>query len=148
MGGSGTVADTVCRRVTVYSEYMSPDPQAASPNASGERYECVPPFAFHRRVAAVPGVGLLFLVNTGCGACRRWKALLRDFVLHDPGITVFEVDAGQDQALAREFGVFHLPALFLFQDGRYHCRLEAEAQRERLQAAIVGALARSPEEPP
>ena len=56
-----------------------------------------------------------------------------------------EVDAAKDPALAREFEVFHLPAVFVFVDGTYHCALHSEARPERIEAALQSALA-APEE--
>lgn len=61
---------------------------------------------------------------------------------------VFEVDAGQDQALAREFELFHLPALFLFRDGHYHRPVSCEASLPRLRAEIAAQLALPAEEAP
>ena len=63
-------------------------------------------------------------------------------------LQVFEVDAGEDLALTREFEVFHLPAMFLFRDGEYHCELHSEAQPQRLRAEIDEALAGSAQEAP
>lgn len=102
----------------------------------------------HHRLAATPGVSLVLFTAPACGACKRLKQVLAGHPDLFAGIHLFEVDAGRDMALTREFGVFHLPAMFLFRDGEYHGTLHSEAQPERLRAAIEAALARPAEEAP
>ena len=104
-------------------------------------------FSFYSRLAEIGGPALVFFSGAGCGACRHWKALLQNFPVTD-GIPVFEVDAGLDPGLAREFGVFHLPALFLFIDGEYHRSLQSEARLPSLRAAIAEAVALPASEAP
>ena len=105
-------------------------------------------FDFHHRLAATSGVALVIFTSTGCSSCRAWKALLRDYSKHQPTLTVFEVDAGHAQALAREFNVFHLPALFLYRDGHFHCALQSETRRDSLDTAIQTALSQAAHEAP
>lgn len=104
-------------------------------------------FSFHLRLAETAGAALVFFSAPGCASCRHWKTLLEDFAVRD-AVPVFEVDAGLDQALTREFEVFHLPALFLYVDGEYHRQVQAEASLPRLRAAIDEALALPAEEAP
>lgn len=104
-------------------------------------------FDFHARVRTQRGPALLFFTKLGCGSCGKWKLLLRDFVRHT-AVAVFEVDAEADSALAREFAVFHLPALFLFKDGEYHAALECEASLPRLRETLHTLLALPPQEAP
>lgn len=104
-------------------------------------------FDFHPRIRAQPGPALLFFTKLGCGSCAKWKLLLHDFVRYE-AIAVFEVDAAVDAALAREFAVFHLPALFLFKDGEYHAALESEASLPRLREALHTLLALPAQEAP
>jgi thioredoxin-like negative regulator of GroEL len=103
---------------------------------------------FHHRLAATPGISLVLFTGPACGACKRLKQVLLE--RHDmfADIHLFEVDAGCDMALTREFGVFHLPAMFLFRNGDYHCELHSEANAGRLRAVIDAALARPAEEAP
>lgn len=83
-------------------------------------------FNFYSTLADTPGPALVLFTAGACGACRHWKQLLQGFSRSD-GIPGFEVDAGLDQALAQEFELFHLPALFLFVDGEFHRPLQCAA---------------------
>jgi len=105
-------------------------------------------FGFHHRLADTPGVALVIFTGEGCASCRTWKRLLADHRAHHDDLTLFEVDAGHAQALAREFNVFHLPALFLYRDGHYHGALQCEARADALRAAIAAALARPAQDAP
>lgn len=97
-------------------------------------------FSFHARLADTPGPALVFFTAQSCASCRYWRQLLEDWAQEPDAIPVFAVDAGQDQALAREFELFHLPALFLFVDGEYHRPIACEARLPALQTAIAAAL--------
>lgn len=55
-------------------------------------------------------------------------------------MAVYEVDAKRDQALAEEFSLFHLPALYLYSDGAYHAELQCEADLEKFEHAVDRAL--------
>lgn len=105
-------------------------------------------FGFHQQLAQTPGVALVMFTGQGCSSCRAWKQLLADYRAHHPDLTMFEVDAGHAQALAQEFGVFHLPALFLYRDGLYHGTLQCEARPEALRAAMAAMLAAPAQEAP
>lgn len=110
-------------------------------------YTLATQFDFHPRVRTQRGPALLFFTKLGCGSCGKWKLLLKDFIQYEP-VAVFEVDAAEDAALAREFAVFHLPALFLFKDGEYHAALECEASLPRLRETLLTLLALPAQEAP
>jgi thioredoxin-like negative regulator of GroEL len=105
-------------------------------------------FNFHATLAEVPGPALVFFSAAACASCRHWKRLLDSFTAEAGAPPVFEIDAGLDQALAREFELFHLPALFLYVDGEYHRPIDCEARLPVLRAAIAEALALPAEEAP
>ncbi len=105
-------------------------------------------FGFHHSLAGTRGVALVVFTGTGCSSCRAWKRLLTAYRAQHPALALFEVDAGHVQALAREFNVYHLPALFLYRDGHFHSPLQSEAQPEKLRAAIEAALAAPAQEQP
>jgi thioredoxin 1 len=105
-------------------------------------------FRFHHVLAQTPGTSLVIFTNPGCSSCRAWKRMLGEYRTRHEGVQIFEVDAAQSLALTREFGVFHLPALFLYRDGHFHCALQSEARPEALRTTIESALAAPAQEPP
>ena len=105
-------------------------------------------FTFYPTLAEVSGPALVFFSAASCGSCRHWKQVLNAYAATAGAVPVYEVDAGLDQALAREFELFHLPALFLFVDGDYHRPLQCAAGVASLCAAIAAVLALPAEEAP
>ncbi len=105
-------------------------------------------FEFHHVLGAAPGNSLVIFTGPACGACTRLKAVLTAERQLFADLHLFEVDAQRDMALTREFGVFHLPAMFLYRDGEFHCELHSEAVAGRLRAAIDAALAAPAQEAP
>jgi hypothetical protein len=114
------------------------------------RFLTLDQFSFHHTLAEQPGLCLVIFTSRACASCRRWKRLLANYVERgeEPAIEVFEVDAERDLGLVREFEVFHLPALFLYREGRYHCELQSEARPEKFAAAIRTGLASPRQEAP
>jgi thioredoxin 1 len=105
-------------------------------------------FDFHHQIGDTQGPALVLFHTPGCPSCRHWKRLLTDYAdLHD-GVALYQVDVQRDMALAHEFGLFHLPALFLFVDGRFHCEIQSEARVEMMHAAIGAAIEAPPREAP
>ena len=105
-------------------------------------------FDFHQVLARQSGLSLTLFTKRGCSACRHWAELLATFAAHGAEVALFSVDAEEDAALAREFDLFHLPALFLFRDGQYHSAIHCEARLPALQAAISAAAAGPAQEAP
>jgi thiol-disulfide isomerase/thioredoxin len=105
-------------------------------------------FTFYPVLADTPGPALVFFSAASCGSCRHWKRVLDEYAAAAGALPVYEVDAGLDQALAREFELFHLPALFLFVDGEFHRPLQCAAAVASLCAAIDAALAMPAQEAP
>ncbi|OBS08548.1 thioredoxin family protein [Acidihalobacter prosperus] len=112
------------------------------------RFPVLTQFDFHHRLAETPGTALVLFTAPGCGACRRMRAALAALAPEHPEWRIFEVDAGQDLALTREFEVFHLPGLFLYRGGRYHAALEVASIPARVEAAVDALSAQPPEEAP
>ena len=103
---------------------------------------------FYRVLAETAGPSVVFFTKPGCSACRFWKRLLDELLQQRHDIHVYQVDAEQNMGLSHEYELFHLPALFLFMDGEFHCELRAEARLPHLLAAIDAALAAPAEEAP
>lgn len=112
------------------------------------RLQSLDQFDFHHRLEQLPGVSLVLFTGPACGACKRLKRVLEGEPLLFAELRLFEVDAQRDMALTREFGVFHLPAMFLYRDGAFHCELHSEATAHHLRHAIDAALAAPPQEAP
>ncbi len=104
--------------------------------------------AFYATLAATPGVSVVMFSAAACGACRAWRALLTHHAREPGGVHVFEVDCWASPGLAREYEVMHLPALFVFVDGRYHAPLQCEASTPVLATALAETVAAPAEEAP
>ncbi|MGC8467782.1 MAG: thioredoxin family protein [Acidithiobacillus sp.] len=89
---------------------------------------------FWQRMAESRGWLILFFSSAGCASCKHWRRLLSQYEQQRSDLVVWEVDAGIDMGLTREFEVYHLPALFLFRDGRYQRPVEVEARLPALDA--------------
>ena len=103
---------------------------------------------FYDTLHASRGVSLVMFTSVGCASCRAWKEVLKAYLAIDSKITIYEVDAHESMALANEYEIFHLPALFLFRDGEYHSDLHSEANVEQVRKAIVQALQAPAQEAP
>ena len=84
---------------------------------------------------------------THCSACRAWKQLLPQALAGIAG-TFHEVDVSEATGVAREFGIFHLPTIYLYRDGRFHAELQCEARPEAIQLAALGLLDAPAQEEP
>lgn len=103
---------------------------------------------FYSTLQETRGHSLVSFTSTGCASCRAWKDILLEYLQLHTGITIFEVDAHESMALASEYEIFHLPALFLFQNGVFHCELHCEANVDILHSAIETAFHAPPQEEP
>lgn len=101
-----------------------------------EIMEKVSELGFWQRMAAEQGLIILFFSSAGCHSCRIWRGLLREYEMTREDLRVWEVDAGIDMGLTREFDVYHLPALFLFKNGRYLRPLQVEARPQALHRLV------------
>ena len=117
-------------------------------NADETTLPALTQFDFHARLADSAGVTLAAFVSPGCGACRHLRLVLQRLRQHEPRWRVFEIDAQAEQALVNELEVFHLPAIFLFLNGQYHCELQAEAKPLSIVSAVHAALQQPAEEAP
>ena len=105
-------------------------------------------FDFHARLGSLDGVSLVMFGSPDCGSCRHLVRVLMQVRRERPVWRVFEVDAQRDAALTHEFEVFHLPTLFLFSNGHFHCELQAPASVSGIIAGADAALRRPAEEAP
>ena len=113
-------------------------------------------FNFHQTIADSSGIVLVFFTGPHCASCHHLRDLFTDniqtlkehFSNNALVFEVFEIKADKANALVNEFSVFHLPSLFLYQNGHYHCELQTEAHPQKIIDAIELALSKPAEEEP
>lgn len=103
--------------------------------------------AFHARLAATAGVAVVLFSAPHCGACRAWKRMLPD-ALSGLADQLFEVDVSEATGVARYFGIFHLPTVYLYRDGRFHAELQCAARQEVIRQAVRQLLGAPPQDEP
>lgn len=98
------------------------------------------------------GISLVFFTGPHCASCHHLRDLFvkekPQFITHFSSFHVYEVKADKATALVNEFNVFHLPTMFLYRDGFYHCELQAQAYPQKIIEAIELALKKEAEEEP
>lgn len=111
------------------------------------RFADLTEFDFYARLGQSAGVSLVLFSGPHCGACRRAEAVLPR-ALAGAVAHLFRVDVEKSTALAREYEIFHLPAMRLFVDGRFHAAIESPLLPENLRQAVATALTLPAEEAP
>ena len=91
-------------------------------------FESLSQFDFYEKLEKEHGVSLVFFSTDNCASCHYWEQLLWKYKSSLADVNIYRVDAARDQALTEEFEIFHLPALFLFLDGRFHSEVQCEAK--------------------
>ncbi len=61
---------------------------------------------------------------------------------------LFEVDVSEATGVARYFGIFHLPTVYLYRDGRFHAELQCAARQEVIRHAVRHLLGAPPQDEP
>ncbi|HET9463878.1 MAG TPA: thioredoxin family protein [Thiobacillus sp.] len=102
---------------------------------------------FHACLAAAPGMAVVLFSAPHCGACRAWKGLLPE-ALSGLAHALFEVDVSEATGMARYFGIFHLPTVYLYRDGRFHAELQCEARQAAIRQAVQSLLAAPTQDEP
>jgi thioredoxin 1 len=120
------------------------DSTSPQPSASTS-FERLSEGTFHARLAATSGVAAVLFTAPHCGACRAWKRLLPE-ALAGVADALFEVDVGEATGVARYYGIFHLPTVYLYRDGRFHAELQCEAQAEVIRETAIRVLAEAARE--
>lgn len=110
------------------------------------RFANLTEFDFYPRLGQSAGASLVLFSGPHCGACRRAEAVLPQALA---GVAhLFRVDVEKSTALAREYEIFHLPAMLLFVDGHFHAPIESPLLPEKLRQAVMTALTLPAEEAP
>lgn len=103
-------------------------------------------FDADQRLLAMSGVSLVVFTSVGCASCRWARQQL-------PGLDLAIdrlcwIDAGNNGGVVERYQVFHLPALFVVRDGKFHGALQSRLTGNELNAGLHQALSRIPEELP
>ena len=104
-------------------------------------------FDFYPQLVQSPGVSLVLFSGPHCGTCRKAEIVLPQ-ALAGRVEHLFKVDVEKSIALAREYEIFHLPALLLFVDGHFHAMIHSPLLPEKLRQAVDTALTLPAEEAP
>ncbi|SIR86028.1 hypothetical protein SAMN05878276_0670 [Aquipseudomonas alcaligenes] len=103
-------------------------------------------FDADRRLLELPGRSLLIFTSTGCASCRWARRELPKMAL---GVDrLCWVDAAENGGLVQRYGVFHLPSLFLIEEGQFLGALHVPLRLAELTDALNQARRRIPEELP
>ena len=105
-------------------------------------------FDFYPEIENTKGLSLVYFSAHACSSCKHLTHVLADLAKEQPELSIFKVDAQQDQALIQEYEVFHLPAMFLFKEGQYHSELQCEARPNSILTCISSASQQPAEEAP
>lgn len=103
-------------------------------------------FDADHRLLELPGKSLLVFTSTGCASCRWARRELPRMQL--PVERLCWIDAGVSGGLVQRYAVFHLPSLFLVENGQLLGPVQSSLQVDDLCQALIKALAREPEELP
>lgn len=109
-------------------------------------------FNFHPIISETSGIALVFFTGPHCASCHHLRDLFvkekQTFNEYFPEFNVFEIKADNASSLVNEFNVFHLPSMFLYQKGQFHCELQSQAHTKKIIEAIELALTKPAEEEP
>jgi len=105
-------------------------------------------FDFYPQLEQTRGLSLIYFSAHFCASCKHLAHILSQLAEEQKDVSVFEIDAQQDQALVAEYEVFQLPAMFLFNNGQYHAQLQCEARIHSILDAINHAATLPAEEAP
>jgi thioredoxin-like negative regulator of GroEL len=109
-------------------------------------------FTFHQTISDASGIVLVFFSGPHCGSCHHLRDLfaqeIQTFEEHFKKFAVYEIKADKAAALVNEFNVFHLPSIFLYQNGHFHCELHTQAHPHKIIEAVELALSKPAEEEP
>lgn len=102
---------------------------------------------YHPRLARTTGYAVVLFTHAHCGACRTWKRLLPEALSPMP-MHFYEVDVALATGMARYYGIFHLPTIYLYRDGHFHAELQAEARADAVLIAARDLYAAPAQEEP
>ena len=93
-------------------------------------------------------MSLVYFTSPACGSCKQLKWVFDHHSEDFARLNLFKVDAQSEMALTNEFDVFHLPSLFLYNDGEFHAEIQTEPLADAIITAVEAALEKPPLEAP
>lgn len=105
-------------------------------------------FDYYHCLENTTGNVLVYFSSPACGSCKQLQRALQHYLQQYNDLQVYEVDAVHEAGLVQTFEVFHLPAMFLYHNGQFHCALHSEPHPQKLHEAITRALQQPAEEEP
>lgn len=113
-------------------------------------------FTFFSTLEESKGIVMIFFTGPHCASCHHLKNLLNTehtqfthhFTQSEIDFNAYEIKADKAAALVNEFGVFHLPSMYIYNNGEFHCELQAEATPMKIIEAIELALTKPAQEEP
>lgn len=102
---------------------------------------------YHARIARTAGRAVVLFSHAHCGACRTWKRLLPE-ALSSITLQFYEVDVALATGVARYFGIFHLPTIYLYRDGHFHAELQVPARADAVLQAVRALYAAPAQDEP
>ena len=113
-------------------------------------------FTFFSTLEESKDIVMIFFTGPHCASCHHLKNLLNtehaQFTQHfrqsEIDFNAYEIKADKAAALVNEFGVFHLPSMYIYNNGEFHCELQAEATPMKIIKAIELALTKPAQEEP
>ncbi|WOE77882.1 thioredoxin [Pseudomonas protegens] len=103
-------------------------------------------FDIDQQLLGLGGVSLLVFTSVGCSSCRWARAQLPGLDL--PVERLCWIDAADNGGAVERYQVFHLPALFVVNDGEFYGALQSRLTYKELSEGLRQALNRIPEELP
>ena len=93
------------------------------------------------------GTAVVLFTSPNCGACRAWKRLLPT-TLSGLADAWFEVDVAEATGVARYYGIFHLPTVYLYRNGQFHAELQCEARPDSIRQTTHALLSAPAQDEP
>lgn len=103
-------------------------------------------FDIDHQLLALPGTSLLIFTSVGCSSCRYARELLPTL---DLGLDrICWIDAEENGGAVARYEVFHLPALFVVQDGLFYGGLRSPLTLSGIRQSLAQALGAQSDELP
>jgi thioredoxin-like negative regulator of GroEL len=94
---------------------------------------------FQHQLANTTGASIVLFTSPSCRACDAWKHILPKALTGIAG-QVFELDVVEATGIARYYGIFHLPTIYLYRDGVFQAAVQCALQADVIRQTVAGLL--------